>query len=56
MDEINKEIEELETQIDKLWNETIDNINRIGEMTKKSTTLKLTQRLRNEEKKNREIQ
>lgn len=56
MDKIDKEIEELESQIDKLWNKTIDEINKIGEMTKRLTIIKLTQRLRNEEKKNREIQ
>lgn len=55
MDKIEKEITELETQIDKLWNKTLDDINKIGEMTKRLTIIKLTQRLRNEEKKNRQI-
>lgn len=55
MDKVEKEILELETKIDKLWNITLENINQIGEWTKRLTVIKLTQRLRDEEKKNRQI-
>lgn len=55
MDKVEQEILELETKIDELWNETLDNICLIGEMTKKVVVKKLIQRLRNEEKKNGQI-
>nr|DAT76282.1 MAG TPA: hypothetical protein [Caudoviricetes sp.] len=49
------EIDELEKELNELWNHIIDEIALYGKMTKKYTIIKLTEKLRNEEEKNRQV-